>query len=201
MTSRNTAEVSRAPGRPRSEQVERAIVEATLDLLARHGVSGASIEAVASEAGVAKTTIYRRWPSKDELILDALARLKGPIPLPPGASVRDDVIFLLTATCRNATETRNGLILPKLIGEARDHPALLGEYFRRIVTPRRKVFQEVLRRGIAEGLLRPDVDLELAAEAFVAPVLNRCMVHPEPALSDGQIAELVDLLLDGLRRR
>ena len=65
---------ARPPGRPRSERAARAIIDATIDLLAEEGgVAGVSIEAVAARAGVGKTTIYRRWPNKEALIIDALA--------------------------------------------------------------------------------------------------------------------------------
>src|SRR5437879_4279834 len=87
--------VSRPPGRPRSERAEKAIIEATLDLLVEEaGVAGMTIEAVASRAGVGKTTIYRRWANKEALIIDALATLKGPVPPLAGVSVRDDLITL-----------------------------------------------------------------------------------------------------------
>src|SRR5262249_60418902 len=78
----------RGPGRPRSEEAERAILHAALDLLARHGVSGLSIEAVAAHACVAKTTVYRRWAPQTRLGGAALAPLKGPGPRPPREAVR-----------------------------------------------------------------------------------------------------------------
>ena len=79
---------ARAPGRPRSEQAERAILAAALELMSEHSVASVSIEAIAARAGVAKTTVYRRWPGKDELLLDALIQSRGSIPeAPPSGSV------------------------------------------------------------------------------------------------------------------
>jgi len=66
----------RKPGRPRSAQAHKAILDATLELLAEEGFHGLSIEAVAAKAGVGKTTIYRRWPSKDELVMDAILKCR-----------------------------------------------------------------------------------------------------------------------------
>jgi len=66
------------PGRPRSEQAEQAIIEATLDLFAEQGFEGACVEAIAARAGVGKATIYRRWPNKEELLLAAFSSLKSP---------------------------------------------------------------------------------------------------------------------------
>ena len=192
--------VSRPRGRPRSEQVEHAIMAATLELLADHGVGGLSVEAVAARAGVAKTTIYRRWPGKPELILAALAQSRGSVAEPPpGQSVRDDLIFMLRRMRANLTDDTIGRVLSRLIGESRDHQDLLAEYLRRIVAPRRRRFEDLLRRGIAEGVIRDGIDLPLACEALLAPVLVGCWVPAGPRVTAEQIPALVDLLLVGLR--
>src|SRR4051812_27075223 len=98
MTQTSDQVTVRPPGRPRSERAARAIIDATLALLAEEGgVTGVSIEAVAARAGVGKTTIYRRWPNKEALIIDALADLKEPFPAPRGESARDDLIAIARA--------------------------------------------------------------------------------------------------------
>src|SRR6202050_426841 len=79
---------NRRPGRPRSEQAEQAIIDATLDLFAEQGFEGVCVEAVAARAGVGKATIYRRWPNKEELLLAALGALKSPYPEQTGVSAR-----------------------------------------------------------------------------------------------------------------
>ena len=100
MTIQETG-TARPAGRPRSEKAERAIIEATLDLIGEGmGVSELSIEAIASRAGVGKTTIYRRWSNKEDLVVDALATLKAPMPRLSGTSVRDDLISWLEALVR-----------------------------------------------------------------------------------------------------
>ena len=191
--------VARRRGRPRSEQVEQAIAEATVELLAEHGVGGLSVEAVAARAGVAKTTIYRRWPGKYELILAVLARARGSLVVPPaGRPVRDDLIFMLERMRASLTDDTLGRILPKLIGDSRDHQDLLDEYLRRIVAPRRRLFEDVLRRGIAEGVIRADIDLPLACEVLLAPVLIGSWAPAGPRVTGQQIPALVDLLLAGL---
>src|SRR3954463_814071 len=98
---------ARPPGRPRSERAAKAIIEATLDLLAEEGgVAGVSIEAVAARAGVGKTTIYRRWPHKEALIIDAFATLKEPFPAPRGDSVRDDLVAIAQAFMTDKTDKK-----------------------------------------------------------------------------------------------
>src|SRR5215831_18035479 len=91
-----SADPDRKPGRPRSARADEAIIAAVLELLATGTTAEVlSIEAVATRAGVGKTTIYRRWPNKDALLLDAVASLKGGVPEIGGLSVRDDLITLL----------------------------------------------------------------------------------------------------------
>src|ERR1700749_1338626 len=94
-----SAGTTRRPGRPRSEQAEQAIIEATLDLFAEQGFEGVCVEAVAARAGVGKGTIYRRGPNKEELLLAALSALKSPYPEPRGGSVREDLVAMLSVMC------------------------------------------------------------------------------------------------------
>src|SRR5271168_2462929 len=85
---------ARRPGRPRSEQAEQAILEATIEAVGERGIDGVSCEDVASRAGVGKATLYRRWPGKEDLLIAAFAALKRPLPQPGGVSVRDDLIAM-----------------------------------------------------------------------------------------------------------
>ena len=85
----------RKPGRPRSAQAHKAIIDATLELLAEEGFQGLSIEAVAAKAGVGKTTIYRRWSSKDELVMDAIREVQIDLPVIDTGNFRNDLTTLL----------------------------------------------------------------------------------------------------------
>jgi AcrR family transcriptional regulator len=192
------ASEARPPGRPRSEQAEQVMLAAALDLFAEHGMAGLSIEAVAARAGVAKTTVYRRWSAKDELVLDALVRLRGPTLQPPGGSVRDDLVWLLTQMRRRWRQESTAPLMRRLIADADQHPGLVDEYWRRIIVPRREVLHGVLRRGIAEGAIRADADVDLLGDMLVAPLLLRTVIRPT-ALSDQQIADVVDTVLAGVR--
>src|SRR5271169_1750741 len=99
-------ETYRRPGRPRSEQAEQAIIEATLDLFAEQGFEGVCVEAVAARAGVGKATIYRRWPNKEELLLAALGSIKSPIPELKGVSARDDLLAMVEVMCADKADPR-----------------------------------------------------------------------------------------------
>jgi AcrR family transcriptional regulator len=190
---------SRAPGRPRSEQAERAILAAALELLGELGIAGLTMEAVAARAGVAKTTVYRRWSAKEELVLDTLVQLKGPLPPVPDGPVRDVLCQLLNQMRAGWQRDGTAGLIRRLLGAADDHPGLADEYWRRIVSPRRQLLQELLVRGIAAGLIRPDADLDLMVEMLVAPILLRTVIRPAP-MTDEQVAEIVDTVLAGAAR-
>jgi len=186
-------------GRPRSKQADQAIMDATVELLIQHGVSGLSIEGVARRAGVAKTTIYRRWPGKVELALDVLTRLRGPVPEPPaGQSVREDLIFMLNRIWADQSDDASSQLLRRLLTEVTRYPDLHEEYMRRLVVPRRERYIEVFRRGVREGVIRPDTDLALAAEAMIAPVLLGSWIPSRGRIGPEHFPVLVDLILRGL---
>src|SRR5262249_59588169 len=122
------AAVHRRPGRPRSEQAERAIIDAALSLFAESGPDGLCIERVAARAGVGKATIYRRWPGKEDLLLDAIAALKTPLPEPAGRSAREDLVTLLGAMCQETADPRRARQVALLLGEGAKDPRLMARY-------------------------------------------------------------------------
>src|SRR6204780_2920407 len=161
----------RRPGRPRSEQAEQAIIEATLDLFGEQGFEGVCVEAVAARAGVGKATIYRRWPNKEELLLAALGSMKSPIPELEGVSARDDLVAMLTVMCADRADPRKARRYALLLGEGEKYPRLMARYSETVIQPRRELMRSVLRRGIASGELRPDTDVEIAMLALTGTVL------------------------------
>jgi AcrR family transcriptional regulator len=189
----------RKVGRPRSEHVEGAVLDAAIDELAERGYQGLSIEAVASRAGVAKTTLYRRWAGKDELVMDALGSLKGSIAELPGCDVRSDLVLALEHMRLNWRDARHGAVMRRLAAEAADQPELYAAYRQRFIRPRQLVVLRVLRRAVAEGLIDPDVDLERVRDLLVAPVIAAGMTLRE-APSRADVEFVVDTVLGGLRR-
>jgi AcrR family transcriptional regulator len=190
----------RRAGRPRSEQADHAIIEAALDLFAESGAEGLCIEKVAARAGVGKATIYRRWPGKEDLLLDALAALKLPLPEPKGESVRDDLVLLLDAMRSEAVDPRQVRQFALLLGEGERYPRLLDRYVEAVVEPRRDVFRAVLRRGMATGELREETNIELAVDLLTGAVVARARLGHERA-ERGYARRLVDELLTGLASR
>jgi len=184
----------RKPGRPRSEHAEQAIIDATLELFAERGVDGVCVEAVAARAGVGKATIYRRWSGKEDLLIAALGSLKTPFPEPHGESVRDDLVLLLETMIRDAADPRYMRQFAMLHGEASQYPRLLARYTETVVEPRRDVIRSVLRRGVAAGELRADLDIEIAMLALTGAVIARGKhdpCPPAPEFAPKIVAELM----------
>jgi AcrR family transcriptional regulator len=190
----------RRPGRPRSEQADQAIISATLDLLAQAGLDALCIEKVAAVAGVGKATIYRRWPGKEELLLDALAATRVPLPQPQGRSVRSDLIAMLEALCREAADPRRARLTGLLQGEGAMYPRLRARYLETVVEPRRELVRSVLRRGVATGELRETTDIEAAQFMLSGAVLVRGRYGRE-RLDRDYARRVVDELLQGLAAR
>jgi AcrR family transcriptional regulator len=188
----------KAPGRPRSARVDEAILDALLGLLAEgHTVDSVSIEAVAAKAGVGKATIYRRWPNKEALLVDAVATMKGPIPAVRGVSVRDDLVALLSRVGRSQ-DSRAANVLTCLIPELKRSTTMQGCY-QEVIESRRQVMREVLERGVRSGELRAGLDVELALALLSGPVIVQFMLGWNPKLDEDRLAErVVDAVLTGI---
>ncbi|BCM66500.1 MULTISPECIES: TetR/AcrR family transcriptional regulator [Streptomyces] len=189
-----------ARGRPRSEAVERAILEGVMKLL-EEGVPLAelSIERVARTAGVGKATIYRRWSGKEELFVDVVRAAEPPDPELPGTSVRDDLVVLLESLRRRGLVSRSSAILHNVYAQMKSAPRIWAAYHASVIEPRRVMALEVLRRGQENGEIRADVDLDLANDMFVGPMLVRSVMRPDADLPESLPGRIVDTVLEGLR--
>lgn len=184
-------------GRPRDEDVDRRITAAALEVLADHGAAGFSVAEVALRSGVAKTSIYRRYPSRDDLVIGALERLNDDLPTPLSAgSARDRLIELLGGIRRRSPAGLHGRLMMQ-VAATRD--ARLTELvFERVVRPRQAVLRSVLRDGIATGEFRGDLDIEAWIPALVGPMLYLRMWDAVPHVSLLPVEDVVDQLLSGL---
>jgi AcrR family transcriptional regulator len=190
---------ARRPGRPRSEQADQAILSAALDLFAECGPDALCIEQVAAKAGVGKATIYRRWPGKEDMLVDALAAIGTRLPEPQGRSVRADLIALLSAICREAADPRRARLFALLQGEGKRYPKLMARYLATVVQPQRELVRSVLRRGVATGELRENTDIEAASFLLHGAVLESMY---GPGRTDARYAKrVVEELLRGLAAR
>jgi AcrR family transcriptional regulator len=187
----------RPPGRPRDARADRAILEATRELIAELGVYGFRTDDVAARAGVGKGAIYRRYRSKDELVTAAIAALVGEeIAVPDTGSTRADLLIVMREAVALYRGSAAGRLIPNLIGAIAEKPELARAVRDGFLAGRRQALAEVLRRGVERGDLRPDLDLELALDVLGGPLFYRLLVTGGPI--DEQLAEgVTDLILRG----
>jgi AcrR family transcriptional regulator len=189
-----------ARGRPRSQEADRAILTATVELLAERGLAAMSIEEVAARAGVGKTTIYRRWPSKGLLALDAFVdSFREEQPLPDTGTLRGDLLSALHAWVRAVTQTAMGPMLTGLIAEAQYDPELRGAWRDRVLEPLREQHRVMLDRAIARGEIAASVDRDVVLDLFFGAAEHRLLLGHLPMTGEF-IADVVDMILAGVPR-
>ena len=193
-------EVRRGPGRPRSANRDEAIVAAAIDELVANGYAGMSIEGVAARAGVAKTTIYRRWAGKDDLVLAALSKVKGPLPEPPGTSVRADLTYILEQMRTSWLDSTHGRLMQRLAADGYARPELYRRFRDQVVGPRHEVTYGVLRRGAERGDIRADFDPAWVNDMLTSPIVAAVLTH-RPRLTKPQVEFCVDVVMSWLERR
>lgn len=167
-------EQRRKPGRPRSTQAHQAILDATLELLAEVGLQAMSIEQVAARATVGKKTIYRRWPSKEALVLDAIRSIQADMPVVDSGHLRDDLISMYQTAWRNLQA--RPLIRPlylRLLSECDANPAVFHVFVSQLALPRFQQFVQMLEKAQARGDIRQDLDIQLVTDLLIGPMLFR----------------------------
>jgi AcrR family transcriptional regulator len=195
MTTSAAVDAPRQCGRPRDPKLDGAILSAALQLLADGGYDALTIEAVAASAGVGKASVYRRWTGKEELVIEAVASLvEQPEPV-VGAGVRDELVTLLEAVRRKSDSSLAGKIFPRLVGASAENPELMRRYREQVLDPRRRRFLDVLQRGVREGLVRVDVELDHAVDLLVGPMAYRNLIRNDPPPGPDLAGRIVDDVL------
>jgi AcrR family transcriptional regulator len=195
---RNSAE-QRLPGRPRSERASRAIIVATLEMLA-DGISldSLSMEAVAARAGVGKATLYRRWPNKTALISDALVSLyEPPAPVATG-SVRDELTAAVDELRRWAHDSIAGRLLAHFASGASGSSELRAQYVQSVIEPKKAVFREIIHRAIVNGEVHCDIDIEATLRLVFGSVLYGLVLSEDTGEEQHSSDNVVDLILPGI---
>jgi AcrR family transcriptional regulator len=185
------------PGRPRSEQAHRAILDATLELLSQVGYDRLTVSGVAARAGVGKATIYRRWPSKLPLVIEAFSQLPE-LAVPDTGNVVDDLTELLKGFVEILAATPLACVLPILAGEGARDPEL-SRTLAPLFKARREPLIRVLERAVARSELPPDIDVEAAADVIMGPVVTR-LVFTGAELGPALVGPFVDAALFGINR-
>jgi AcrR family transcriptional regulator len=191
-------EVHRPPGRPRSAEADRAILRAAVDLLADEGYGGVTMEGVAARAGVGKATVYRRWPSKSALVVDAIdACRESASRSPDTGSAREDLLAFVRAFMHHLRTSDAGRVMPALVAELSRSPELASAFREGFVQPRRAKVLEAVRRGVERGEVRAGVDPELVADGVVALLMHRFLVTGME-IDDDLPERVVDVLWLGI---
>jgi AcrR family transcriptional regulator len=185
-------------GRPRNKEADRAILAAATELLATRGLSAMSIEDVATLAGVAKTTIYRRWSSKGSLALDAfLAAHEQELPPPDTGNFQSDLEAALRDWVRSVTQTSAGSILAGLTAEIRQDPELAAQWGDRVVKPIRMRYNAIVERAISRGEIRPDTDANVVLDLLFGSAVYR-LLHGHGQVDAAFSRQVVSILAAGL---
>ena len=188
--------MERMIGRPREARADRAILAATVELIAELGVRDFRMDDVADRAGVGKGAIYRRYRSKDELVTAAVAALVSDIEVPDTGSTHGDLLALMREAVAVYTDATAAGVMPSLVGEMRRQPELAEAVRGGFLARRREALREVLERAMRRGDLRSDLDFELALDVLAGPLFYRLLITGGPI--DTQLAEgVADLILRG----
>jgi AcrR family transcriptional regulator len=197
MISKRTS--ARRPGRPRNQKKRQIILRAANELLKEQGIAAMTIEAVAARSGVAKTTIYRWWPTKGALAIEGfLAEMSPKLTYPDSGSTLVDLkkqLLRVVATFRS----KPGLVIASMIAEAQRDPDTMTAFLQGYVLPRREVGKKVFLRGIERGELRPNLDIEAAIDALYGPLYYRLLIGRNQ-LTEVWANKFVDIIFRGMVR-
>ena len=189
------ASARKQPGRPRDPEADQAILQTTLKLLTEHGYAGLSVERVAAEAGVGKTTIYRRYTTKEELVTAAVGALKDELGPPPNTGdVRADIVEMIVRSHAILVRGPGFAMIGALLVEERRNPQLIESFRERIIRPRRDDVITLLKRGIERREIRADADLAVAAHAILGAILASHI------LGVAESAEMIEHTVDTIWR-
>jgi AcrR family transcriptional regulator len=187
-------------GRPRSQQAHRAILAAAAELLLARGLSAVSMDAVAERAGVSKATIYRWWPTKEALALDALYTewaAARPSPRDTG-SLRGDLLSLLRPWAKLAGSRPYGRVIAALLTEAHSDPVFAEEYRNRVVGPRRDQARAIFSRAVERGEIPQEIKVDVALDLLFGALYHR-LLHGHAPLTDRFVRDAVDMTLNGIQ--
>ena len=201
MTQQGTEPVRRTRGRTRDTRTTEAILEAAMAMLVEKGLTGFTIEGLAARAGVGKATIYRWWPSRGAVALDAfLAAVEPQVPYPDTDDFPTSLRTQVTALVRVFGETPVGPVVRALIGEAQRDPDLAEAFRARWLEARRTVGRAVFAQAQRSGQIRDDLEIETAIDLIYGAVYFRLMTSHAP-MDDEFVTNLIDYALRGLAPR
>jgi AcrR family transcriptional regulator len=190
--------VPRAPGRPRSEEARKAILLSTVELLKKFGFSDLSIESIAAHAGVGKATVYRWWPNKAALVIDAFVSVVGSELSYPNKGPALQAFRGQMERWVPIFNSPLGKVIAAVIGAGQSDPEILEAFRVHWVEPRRREARELIMQSVKAGELRDDIDSEAIMDILYGPLYLRLLVRNRP-LTLELVEEIFAVVLPGLR--
>jgi AcrR family transcriptional regulator len=185
-----------SPERRRSIRSHQAILAATAELLAGVGYTALTIEGVAARAGVGKATVYRWWPSKGALVIEAMSAALAMPSFSETGDLRQDLLTVGNGIVETLARSPAGAVISALAADLMRNPDMAEQFRDQVIRPRRSAVTQILRRAADRGELPSDVDIDLLLDVYAGAVFYRVLVSGEP-VTDLLAEQLVSLLLDG----
>lgn len=182
--------------RPRSVDARRKALVAASDLLVERGVAHLTIDEVATRSGVAKTTIYRHWPERTSLIVDAVNVNLEHVGPPDTGSLRGDLEAYFGGMIRSDLSGNVAHIIPCLVEAAGRDPEM-ASLLERIGSERERVMKTIVAQAVERGELRVDLDIETLVGVIVGPIVFQKVVRRRP-LTEEYVTACLDIALAGL---
>lgn len=182
-------------GRPRSIQSHQAILQATLELLAEVGFDIMSIDAIAARAGVGKTTIYRRYTSKSELVTDAIESIREEIVIPDTGNLHSDIDELIHNAAQITLSPLGRQTVAMIISSASSNPQFAQIYWTKYLQPRRQTFAIVLERAKKRNEIPVDIDSDLVFDTMSGIMLYALIFPPASESWTAYVHRAVSLLV------
>ena len=181
---------------PRLARTRTVVLDAAVEVLAEQGTEGFTVDAVVARSGVAKTTIYRHWPTKDELLLSAMACFARPEFAPDTGTLRGDLLAVIGALAQALADEQWSRSLPAMLERAEHHPDLAAQHLA-IVELKTAPLIAIIERGQRRGEICADIDIELVPALFCGPLFFRRLMMRR-STSAAQVESIVDSVLAGL---
>ena len=183
------------PGRPRSVQSHQAMLRSTLELLAEVGYDAVSIEAIAARAGVGKSTIYRRYTCKEDLIADAIENIREDVTIPDTNNLWGDIDALIQSAAQITLNPVGRQTVAMIVSSASSHPEFAQIYWTKYLQPRRQAFSVVLERAKARNEIPADLDPGLIFDIMSGIMLYSLIFQPTTESWETYVRRALGLLL------
>jgi AcrR family transcriptional regulator len=185
----------KALGRPRSDKSHQAMLQAALEMLAQVGFNGISIEAIASRAGVGKTTIYRRYSGKAELIADAIESMREEVLIPDTGSLTSDIDKLIENAAQISLNPLGRQTVAMIISSASSNSEFARIYWQKYLQPRREAFDIVIKRAKSRNEVSQDLDSGLVFDTMSGIMLYAMIFQPTTESWEAYVRRALRLIL------